>query len=113
MLGLGARRERVRAAIGPCIHQPAYEVGPEFEARFDAADPQNRRFFTASGRTGHWQFDLPGYVVHRLRQTGIDQVEDMGICTYSKREEFFSYRRTTHLKEPDYGRELSAIVLEQ
>ena len=113
MLGLGARRERIRAAIGPCIRQPAYEVGPEFEARFHAADPLNRRFFTASARAGHWQFDLPAYVVHRLRQTGIDQVEDMGICTYSKPEEFFSYRRTTHLKEPDYGRELSAIVLEQ
>ena len=113
MLGLGAQRERIRAAIGPCIRQPAYEVGPEFEARFHSADPQNRRFFTASERAGHWQFDLPAYVAHRLRRAGVEQVEDLGVCTYSRPEEFFSYRRTTHLKEPDYGRELSAIVLEQ
>lgn len=113
MLRLGARRESIRAAIGPCIRQPAYEVGPEFEARFSQADPENRRFFTASERAGHWQFDLPAYVVHRLRQGGVEQAEDLGVCTYSQGEEFFSYRRTTHRKEPDYGRELSAIVLEK
>ena len=111
MLRLGAARERIRAAIGPCIRQDAYEVGPEFEARFRAADSQNGRFFVPSKRPDHWQFDLPAYVVHRLRQSGVDQIEDLGVCTYSRPEELFSYRRTTHLKEPDYGRELSAITL--
>ena len=111
MLRLGAARERIRAAIGPCIGQGAYEVGPEFEARFRAADSENGRFFAPAKRADHWQFDLPAYVVHRLRESGIDQIEDLGVCTYSQPREFFSYRRTTHLKEPDYGRELSAIVL--
>ena len=111
MLRLGAARERIRAAIGPCIRQDAYEVGPEFEARFRAADPQNARFFVRSKRPDHWQFDLPAYVAQRLRQGRIDHVEDLGLCTYARPEEFFSYRRTTHLREPDYGRELSAIVL--
>jgi hypothetical protein len=111
MLRLGAARERIRAAVGPCIRQDAYEVGPEFEARFRAADPQNARFFVPSKRPDHWQFDLPAYVAQRLRQGGVDHVEDLGLCTYSRPEQFFSYRRTTHLKEPDYGRELSAITL--
>jgi hypothetical protein len=111
MLRLGARSEHIHAAIGPCIRQGAYEVGPEFEARFRAADPQNARFFIPSERPHHWQFDLPAYVAHRLRQSGVARIEDLGVCTYSRPEEFFSYRRTTHLKEPDYGRELSAIAL--
>jgi YfiH family protein len=111
MVRLGASPQRIRAAIGPCIRQPAYEVGPEFEARFRAADPKNTRFFVRSERPDHWQFDLPGYVVYRLGRSGVEQVEDLGVCTYSRAEEFFSYRRTTHRKEPDYGRELSAIVL--
>ena len=111
MLRLGARREQIRAAVGPCIRQAAYEVGPEFEARFRAADSQNRRFFTTSKREDHSQFDLPAYVAHRLQQAGVQQVEDLEVCTYSRAEEFFSYRRTTHRKEPDYGRQLSAIVL--
>jgi len=112
MVGLGAKRERIRAAIGPCIAQSAYEVGPEFEARFRAADSENARFFARGERPEHWQFDLPAYVAHRLRLSGINQVEDLGVCTYSRPEEFFSYRLTTHRKEPDYGRELSGIVLE-
>jgi YfiH family protein len=112
MVRLGAIRERIRAAIGPCIGQIAYEVGPEFEARFRAADSENARFFTRAQRPEHWQFDLPAYVVHRLRLSGINQIEDLGVCTYSETEEFFSYRRTTHRKEPDYGRQLSAIVLD-
>ena len=110
MVKLGAKRERIRAAIGPCIGQAAYEVGPEFEARFRSADPANARFFVPSERAGHWQFDLPGYVAHRLEQTGV-AAEVVGACTYQREAEFFSYRRTTHRKEPDYGRELSAIVL--
>jgi polyphenol oxidase len=111
MVRLGARPERIRAAIGPCISQAAYAVGPEFEARFRAADPANARFFVPSMKAAHWQFDPPAYVAQRLRQTGIESVENLGVCTYASENEFFSYRRTTHRKEPDYGRQLSAILL--
>jgi YfiH family protein len=108
---LGARRERIVAAIGPCISRPSYEVGPEFKPRFLAADPGNEEFFEPSPRAGHWQFDLPAYVAHRLRQSGIGAVETIPLCTYAHEADFFSYRRTTHRKEPDYGRQLSAIML--
>jgi YfiH family protein len=108
---LGARRERISAAIGPCISQPSYEVGPEFRPRFVAADSANARFFHPSRREGHWQFDLPAYVAHRLRQSGIGTVETLASCTYADEASFFSYRRTTHRNEADYGRQLSAIML--
>ena len=108
---LGARRERICAAIGPCISQPSYEVGPEFKPRFIAADPANERFFERGAREGHWQFDLPAYVAHRLRQSGVGAVETIPACTYLGEADFFSFRRTTHRKEPDYGRQLSAIML--
>ncbi len=108
---LGAKRERITAAIGPCISQPSYEVGPEFKPRFLAADPGNETFFEPSQRAGHWQFDLPAYVAHRLRQSGVGAVETIPLCTYVHEADFFSYRRTTHRKEPDYGRQLSAIML--
>jgi YfiH family protein len=111
MQRLGAKPERIRAAIGPCISQNAYEVGPEFEARFVSTDPDNARFFTRSPRADHWQFDLPAYVAQRLKAAGIESVDSMGACTYAREDAFFSYRRTTHRKEPDYGRELSAIML--
>ena len=108
---LGAKREQISAAIGPCISQPSYEVGPEFKPRFMAADPANARFFAPSKREGHWQFDLAAYVAHRLRQSGIGTIEIMPECTYLGAEDYFSYRRTTHRKEADYGRQLSAIML--
>ena len=108
---LGARRERISAAVGPCISRASYEVGPEFKPRFLAADPANERFFEPSKREGHWQFDLPAYVAHRLRQSGIVAVETLPVCTYTDEAELFSYRRTTHRKEADYGRQLSAITL--
>jgi hypothetical protein len=108
---LGARRERISAAIGPCISQESYEVGPEFKPRFIATDPANERFFERAKREGHWQFDLPAYVAHRLRQSGLGAVETIPACTYAGEAHFFSYRRTTHRKEPDYGRQLSAIML--
>ena len=111
MQRLGARRERIAAAIGPCISQQSYEVGPEFKPRFIAVDPSNERFFVRSNRAGHWQFDLSGYVSHRLRQSGIEQIETTPACTYLDEADYFSYRRTTHRKEPDYGRQLSAIML--
>jgi polyphenol oxidase len=108
---LGARRHRISAAVGPCISRASYEVGPEFRPRFIAADPANERFFEPSKREGHWQFDLAGYVAHRLRESGVGVVETMAACTYADEADFFSYRRTTHRKEPDYGRQLSAIML--
>jgi polyphenol oxidase len=110
---LGAKPERIRAAIGPCISQGAYEVGPEFEARFMSAHMDNARFFVRSPRAGHWQFDLPAYVAQRLKEASVESVEILDVCTYAREDEFFSYRRTTHRKEPDYGRELSAIMLEE
>jgi YfiH family protein len=111
MEGLGADRTRMVAALGPTISADAYEVGPDFVERFIAADADNNRFFRPSGRNGHALFDLPGYIVARLRGTGVAQVHDLGLCTYSDPERFFSYRRSVHRKEPDYGRLLSAIAL--
>jgi YfiH family protein len=101
---LGARRERISAAIGPCISLPSYEVGPEFKPRFLAADSANEQFFEPSRRAGHWQFDLPAYAAYRLRQSGVGVVETVAACTYVGEADFFSYRRTTHRKEADYGR---------
>ena len=111
MVKLGARAEHIRAALGPCISQTAYEVGPEFEARFVTQNSANRRFFTLSKRPDHWQFDLPAYVAHRLASAGVRAVDTLAACTYAREEDFFSYRRTTHREEPDYGRQLSAIAL--
>jgi hypothetical protein len=113
MLRLGARPERIRAAIGPCISKEAYEVGPEFEARFRAADAANTRFFIPSPRAGHWQFDLESYVAQRLARAGVSTVERLSACTYAREADFFSYRRATHRREADYGRQLSAIMLSQ
>lgn len=111
MVGLGAERSRIRAAIGPCINQDAYEVGPEFETEFLRADPSNGRFFSHPSTGTRACFDLPGYVEHRLSRAGLDAVERRSLCSYRNESLFFSYRRATHRKEPDYGRQISAIVL--
>jgi purine-nucleoside/S-methyl-5'-thioadenosine phosphorylase / adenosine deaminase len=111
MESLGARRERIAAAIGPCISQANYEVGPEFEARFRAADPAYARFFEPSAKPGHWRFDLPGFAAARLEAAGIANVETVSACTYAHEGDFFSFRRATHHGETDYGRQLSAILL--
>lgn len=108
---LGARRDRITAVLGPTISQDAYEVGPEFRDRFLGASIGNDRFFTASAKPDHFMFDLPGYIVVRLETAGIGAVRNMALCTYADEARFFSYRRTTHRGEPDYGRLLSAIVL--
>ncbi len=108
---LGAKRSRIVAALGPTIRQPNYEVGSEFVARFLAAEAGNARFFAPSARTGHALFDLPGYIAMRLDAAGIAQVEDTGHCTYADPAQFYSYRRSTHCAEPDYGRHISAIAL--
>lgn len=108
---LGARRANIHAAIGPLIRQLSYEVGEDFVARFRAADPAFLRFFAAGDRAGHFMFDLPGFIAHRLAEAGIGHVEDLGLDTYSDPERFFSYRRSTHRGEADYGRLVAAITL--
>ena len=111
MEGLGAQRERILAAVGPCIGQGAYEVGPEFKAEFLDRDSASARFFTPPNMNGRPHFDLSGYVVHRLRQAGVANAAALDVCTYARNEDFFSYRRTRSRQEPDYGRQISAIVL--
>mgnify|MGYP000845660972 FL=1 len=108
MEALGARRERIVGAIGPCIAQASYEVDEGFADRFAGEDPANRRFF-APGKPGHWQFDLEAYVAHRLVQAGIGGVERLGLDTYADPARFYSFRRATHLAEPDYGRQIALI----
>ena len=108
---LGAQRGRIAAALGPTIRQPNYEVGPEFVARFVAADAANARFFSPAPRAGHALFDLAGYIAQRVQRAGIDTFEDLGLCTYAEPERFFSYRRMTKMGEPDYGRHINAIAL--
>ena len=112
MESLGAKRGRIVAAIGPLIRQDSYEVGPEFVARFHEADHKNIRFFAPSDREHHSLFDLPGYIAMRLKKTGVGEIDDLCLDTYSDEERFFSYRRTTHRGEPDYGRLVAAIALE-
>lgn len=107
----GAKRENMVAVIGPLISKDAYEVGPEFPERFTDADPANARFFTPSRRPGHAMFDLPGYLVDRLKREGVGQVVNLSLCTFGDEQLFFSYRRTTHRGEKDYGRQISAIAL--
>ena len=108
---LGAVRDRIGAAIGPCISQDNYEVGDDFRSRFLEQGAKHRRFFVPSDREGHHRFDLPGFAAYRLTAAGVGSVERLGICTYPPENGFFSFRRTTHAKEPDYGRQISAIVL--
>jgi polyphenol oxidase len=107
---LGARRENIHAAVGPCIAQPSYEVDEAFRARFLDADADNARFFVA-GRSGKPHFDLEAYVVHRLIAAGIGEVEALNLDTYADAARFFSFRRSTHRGEADYGRQLSAIAI--
>lgn len=110
MEGLGARRADIRAVIGPTISQRAYEVGPEFLDAFLADDAGNDRYF-AGGRGDRMQFDLPGYSLGRLRAAGIGQAVWTGHCTFSDPDRFYSYRRSVHHHEADYGRLISAIRL--
>jgi hypothetical protein len=110
MAGLGAERERIAAAVGPTISQRAYEVGPEFLERFLDEDPELGRFF-AGGQGDRAMFDLPGFCLHRLREAGVGRAEWTGHCTFSDPGLFYSYRRATHRREPDYGRLVAAIAL--
>lgn len=110
MEALGARRADMTAVIGPCISQRAYEVGHDFMENFLVEDPQNGRFF-ADGPAGKPMFDLPAYSLARLRAAGVGAAEWTRHCTYSDPERFYSFRRTTHAREADYGRLISAIRL--
>ncbi len=108
---LGASRSRIRAAVGPSISQQAYEVGPEFEAQFLAADRVTKVYFQKFDPAGKPHFDLPGFVQSRLAAAGIGQIEMVTPCTYGDESKFYSFRRSQHRKEPDYGRQISAIVV--
>lgn len=110
MVDLGADRERITAAIGPVISQRAYEVGPEFMDEFLADDPDHARFF-AGGAGDRMQFDLPSFLLAKLRAAGVREAEWTGHCTFSDPEKFYSYRRSCHQNEPDYGRLVAAISL--
>ena len=112
MIVLGAKRERIVASLGPSISQRNYEVGPEFAERLIARNPDWAGFFVPSAKPDHSMFDLPGFTTTRLRAAGVT-AENLDICTYSDEEHFFSYRRTTHRQEPDYGRQISAIMLRE
>lgn len=110
MVGLGATRGNIAAVIGPTISQQNYEVGPEFMERFMDDDPENGRFFVG-GQGDRVHFDLPGFGLYRLREAGVGQAEWVRHCTYEDPERYFSYRRSVHRKEPDYGRLISVIRL--
>lgn len=111
MEGLGAARGAIVAVLGPTIAAASYEVGPEFVARFVEADAGNGRHFAPSGGDDRALFDLPGYVTARLRGTEIGKVENLRQDTYADEARFFSYRRSLHRKEADYGRLVAAIAL--
>lgn len=107
---LGARRDRIAAAVGPCIARTSYEVDEAFFRRFCEADPENERFFL-DGRAEHHQFDLEAYVGARLAAAGVGRVELLGEDTYANPDAYFSFRRATHRGEADYGRQIALIGL--
>lgn len=111
MIDLGADKKEIRAAIGPCISQAAYEVGDDFKQQFVNTDATYERFFVPGQREGHWQFDLPACVSDRLNKIGVDSFVETADCTYGDPSRFFSYRRATHRGERDYGRQISVIAL--
>lgn len=111
MEALGARRNRIVAVLGPTISQASYEVGPDFVAQFRTEAPGMEQFLGTATRPDHAQFDLPGFILARLAKAGIDEATSLGLCTYADPHRFYSYRRTTHRGEADYGRLISAIAL--
>ncbi|MDD7910198.1 MULTISPECIES: peptidoglycan editing factor PgeF [Pseudovibrio] len=111
MEGLGAHRSAIVAVLGPTITQPAYEVGPEFKDQFLSLDGTFERYFSPSARETHAQFNLPAFILDLLKAEGVQSASFVERCTYAEPEKFFSYRRSTHKDEPDYGRQISAIVL--
>lgn len=110
MIALGARRENIVAALGPSISQENYEVGPERVEDLKRLDPTYEQYFAPSPNEGHAYFDLKQLTMDRLARAGV-QAENLNLCTYPDDKRFFSFRRTTHLSEPDYGRQISAIAI--
>ena len=108
---LGAERSRIHAALGPMIRQRNYEVGADLIARFAAENSDSRRFFAPAPRESHALFDLAGFIGMRLARAGVQQFEDLELCTYADPGRFFSFRRSTHQGEADYGRNVNAIAL--
>ncbi|CTQ75207.1 peptidoglycan editing factor PgeF [Roseibium alexandrii] len=108
---LGANKHNIRAVLGPTISQNSYEVGQEFFERFADMSQANERYFIPSSRAEHYMFDLPVFITNRLKDLGLAKVASIDVCTYVDENRFFSYRRTTHRKEPDYGRQISAIMI--
>ena len=111
MKALGAESESIQAAIGPCIGQASYEVSEDFIKPFVQEDEQAEKFFKSARREGHLMFDLPGYCAFRLARAGLQNVYIKDLDTYFNEEDFFSYRRTTHRHERDYGRQISVIMI--
>lgn len=109
---IGAKRSDIVAVLGPTIAQYSYEVGPEFMERFTDTSEDFGRFFTASMNEGHSLFDLPAFIAMRCAEQGLRHVEDLALDTYADEKRFFSYRRTTHRGEPDYGRLVAAIAVQ-
>jgi len=107
----GAHRANIHVALGPAIGATSYEVGPEFVARFRDADESFSRFFAPTAREGHATFDLPGFIASRVETLDVASFEDLGVDTYADEARCFSYRRSVHRREPDYGRLVSAIAL--
>lgn len=108
---LGAKRARTHVALGPAIGASSYEVGPEFIARFIEKNPEFTRFFTPARRAGHAMFDLPGFIATRVNALGVASFENLGVDTYADPARCYSYRRSVHRNESDYGRLVSAIAL--
>jgi len=110
---LGAQRRNIRAALGPTISRAAYEVGDDFVSAFESKDKDGLAFFFDGKTSDKKQFDLPAYIGHRVKRAGVTQFEDLALCTYTDEQRFFSYRRSTHRHEGDYGRLIAAIALNQ
>lgn len=108
---LGATRQTIVAVLGPTISKANYEVGPDFPRPFLQQDITHLKYFTSSVKEGHYMFDLPLYLVNRMRSFGVGAVADLALCTYADAQRFYSYRRATHAHELDYGRSISAIAL--
>ncbi len=108
---VGASRPSIHVVLGPTIAQASYEVGPEFRARFIEADPMNAWFFAPSEREAHHMFDLPAYIGARLKASGVGRFQNLALDTYADEARFYSYRRSVHRQEDDYGRLVAAIAL--
>ncbi|ARP99986.1 peptidoglycan editing factor PgeF [Pseudorhodoplanes sinuspersici] len=108
---LGARRNTIKVSLGPLIRQANYEVSRDFIDQFVRENEAYHRFFAPAARAGHAMFDLPGFIAATIAKSGITQFQDLGLCTYADPDRFYSYRRSTHRAEPDYGRHINAIVL--